>query len=542
MRSRRGSLGWLLPGLLAACGPDGAAPHLVDPGPQVAVVAQPLQLTLQAADPDGDALEYEFASVTITDFEDNAEVLVVPDGSGLFTWTPVAADLGEHSILFSVTDGQHHAQRTVAVEVRGAVGEGSAPVFRKPLGEGLVHDLLDDPCIPPVEIEIHDPDDTEIDLRLLPPFVDGVELTPVSGGLEGRLTWCPDAAQREAAGRIDLVMSADDGDNPPTLRHFTVLLARGEDCPSQPPQLFHTPVDMETLADPVIEVDANDDLGLISAPIVYWSTEPVEPEQMEPRFMELAQGDLQAGRFAVRLPNPTVALGAGASASLYYRISVGDEDSCFVHSPEDGVHEIQVVNPGGDGASVCQPCSWDGQCGGEQDLCLQFGVEDRACGRACTDSSQCGVGFACSPRPLTSVEGTSGRQCIPESGQCPELACEDDDHEPDDTLHQALGQPPLPEGLITGRRLCPLDEDWYGLELTQSSRVLALASATAGPVLDLGLVDAAGRLRASAVDTDDGASIESTCVSPGSYALRVSTAVGVAVDYQLSYVVDVAGC
>ncbi|MEM7154076.1 MAG: Ig-like domain-containing protein [Myxococcota bacterium] len=527
---------------MSACGADGSPPHLVDPGPQVAVVAEPLQLTLQAADADGDPLEYTFGSATIENLEDNAELLVVPDGSGLFTWTPVAADLGAHSILFSVSDGEHETGRTVAIEVRGAVGEGSAPVFRKPLGEGLVHDLLDAPCIPPVDIEIHDPDDTEIDLRLLPPFVDGVELTVTDGGRAGRLSWCPDASQREAAGRIDLVMSADDGDNPPTLRHFTVLLARGEDCPSQRPQLTHMPVDMETLADPVIEVDASDDLGLLAAPIVYWSTEAVELEDMEPRFMELAQGDLQGGRFVARLPNPTIALGAGASAPLYYRISVGDEDSCFVHSPAEGVHEIQIVNPGGDGASACQPCSWDGQCGGAEDLCLQFGVEDRACGRACDDSSDCGVGFSCSPEPLTSVEGASGRQCIPASGQCPDLACEDDDHEPDDTLRQALGQPALPEGLLPGRRLCPLDEDWYRIELSQSARVLALGSASAGPVLDLGLVDDAGRLRASAVDTEAGASIDSTCVSAGSYALRVSTGVGVAVDYQLSYVLDVDGC
>jgi len=297
---------------------------------------------------------------------------------------------------------------------------------------------------------------------------------------------------------------------------------------------------VEELADPEIFVSAGDDVGLLAAPIVFWSTEPVEIEEMEPRFMELVAGDLEQGSFRVRLPNPAVPLGVGASASLYYRISVGDEDSCFVQSPAEGVHEIVVSNPGGEGAALCQPCSWDDQCGTALDLCLQFGVGSAACGRACEGSGDCEAGFLCPTEPLTSVQRQEGRQCIPEAGICEVEDCEDDGSEPNDTLEQALAQPAFAEGLLADRRLCPHDEDWYRVELGASAGIIALVSGPAASDLDLALIDDRGLLRAIADGPQADEQLASPCLEPGTYALRVYGSSNGIADYDLSYVLS--GC
>jgi hypothetical protein len=529
-------------GALLGCSGPGSSPRLADPGPQVAVVGQELVVLVMAFDADGDALDYAFTSATLPTLADGAQILVAPDGRALFAWTPLAGDLGEHVIELSVTDGTYEVRQSMPVDVRGAVGEGSQPVFVEPRGEGLVHDFADGPCVPAISIMVSDPDDAQLVLSQEAPLIAGAELMLTPDGLEGQWNWCPDAAQRAEAGIYELLLAADDGDNPPTIKRFSVWLQRaGDDCPSEPPFVEHVPMAVETLADPELVVRAGDDIALPSAPLVLWSHEDVPPEQMEAAFMTRVTGDGLDGTYAVRLPNPAVPLGVEATASLYYRIAVGDDDACFTHSPAEGVHELRVTNPGGAGAGACQPCSYDAQCGDEDDLCLQFGVDQRACGQACSGPEGCPAGLQCSANALVSVEGASGRQCIPEVGACDVTPCEDDDSEPNDGLAQALAGPALPEGMLEGRRLCPLDEDWYRVEISQSARVLAIVSGTPDPDLAISLIDASGMVKSSVATPGSDEELESVCVNPGSYALRVFTPYEGAGDYQLSYVLD-TGC
>jgi hypothetical protein len=215
---------------LVGCGDDGHPPQIADPGPQVAVVGQGLVVLVQASDPDGDALDYSFTSPTPS-LEDAAALVVSPDGRAIFSWTPLAEDLGRHAVELQVTDGTFETALPFTVEVRGA-GEGSEPTFTEPLAEGLVHDLADGPCVPTVAIAVSDPDDTEIELRQEEPLLAGAELTGAPGGLQGLWDWCPTEAQQAAAGVHELVLAADDGANPPTLLHFSIFLKRdGESCP-----------------------------------------------------------------------------------------------------------------------------------------------------------------------------------------------------------------------------------------------------------------------------------------------------------------------
>jgi hypothetical protein len=216
--------------LAAGCGDPGGAPRIADPGPQVAVVGQELVVLVQAADPDGDALDYAFASLTLPRLDDAAEIAVSPDGRALFTWTPVAGDLGAHVIELVVTDGTYEVSLSMPVEVRGA-GEGSEPVFVEPVGEGFVYDLADGPCVPSVSITVDDPDDAAIELRQLEPILASAELTVAPDGRQGLWDWCPSAAQQAAAGAHELVLAADDGEST-TLKRLSIWLERdGVACP-----------------------------------------------------------------------------------------------------------------------------------------------------------------------------------------------------------------------------------------------------------------------------------------------------------------------
>jgi hypothetical protein len=531
--------------VLPGCTDPGSPPRLAEPGPQVAVVGQELVVLVVASDSDGDALDYAVSSPTLAGLADAAAVLVTPDGRALFIWSPLASDLGDHMIELAVTDGSHEARVPMPVQVRGAAGEGSQPVFVEPRGEVLVHDLAADPCVPTLSIAVTDPDDADILLRQQAPIIAGSELMAAPGGLQGQWNWCPDASQRAEGGIHELVVAADDGDNPPTRKRFSVWLQRaGADCPSQPPLLEHVPMDVETLADPELVASASDDLELPSAPIVFWSTEDVPLEQMETVFMVRVAGDGKNGTYAVTLPNPAVPLGPGATASLHYRIAVGDADGCFTRSPADEPYELRVTNPGGAGAGPCEPCSYDAQCGDEDDLCLQLGVDQRACGQACSGPQDCSAGLVCSPDELVSVEGASGRQCIPEVGACHVSTCEDDDDsEPNDDLAQVLAGPAIPEGLLTDRRLCPLDEDWYRVQLGQRTRIRALLSGTTPePDLALSLIDGDGVVQTTAATPGSVEELDSACLPPGSYVLRVSTPQDGTGDYQLSYVLDANDC
>lgn len=528
----------------SACGGDGEAPRFVDPGPQVAVVAEPFLLAVIASDPDGDELDYGFSSPTLPSLREHAGITIAPNGQALFSWEPRADDLGEHLIDFIASDGDLEGRITVPFEVRAALGDGTAPVFRKPLGEGIFHDLSQSPDVPDIEIEVYDPDDAAVELSLQAPFIDDGTLEVFDDGLAGRFRWRPNEEQRAAAGTYELVLQADDGDNPPTLKRFTIVLYRGEFCPAQFPSITHSPVDVETLADPELLANVSDDVGLLAEPVLLWSTEPTEdPLQMERGFMDLVAGNLDNGTFRARPPNPAVPLGPGASATLYYRIAAVDEDGCLTNSPPEGLHQMTVTNPGGDGGGVCQPCSWDDQCGGADDLCVQLGVGTTACGRACSGPGQCDAGYACSDQPAVSVQGASGRQCLPTTGICDVDQCEDDGSEPNDTLQQALSQAPFEQGSLEGRVLCPLDDDWYRIELPTSAKVRALLSnALPVPDLDLMLTSAGGQIVGSSAGPDSAEAIDSECLPAGTYALRVYSIHDDPATYDLSYVLATSGC
>lgn len=530
----------ILGSFLAACGPSGSAPTLQPVSDQVVAVNQELVLVLAATDADGDQLEYSF-STELAGVDERATVQRLPVGAGEFRWTPLAADVGRWAFTFTVSDGAHEDSVTANIDVRAAIGAESAPSFLHPQGMGTTLDLEKSSCLD-LALEIVDSDSTDVELGQLEPLVDGATVDQTDG-LRGSWKWCPSEAQIEADDRYNAVLSADDGQNPPTVHPYLIVLRRPvkSDCPGEAPVIEHEAVDVTTAAGVSISARVTDDQGLKREPLLYYSaTAPSNPpdlSQMGQLTMTLASGDMADGTWRATVPNPVAGQATGASARIYYLLAATDDDdplgSCdhLTQVPAEGTFFANVTNPGGEGGGpLCEPCAHDAQCGGVSDLCVAIGgSEDGSCLTACAGPADCPADYTCSPSPLTSVNGTSARQCVPASANCTSPAaeaCEDDVLEDNDNQVQASFAPLFEVGERDDLVSCPAevgagdDEDWYDIELTADTRVTFELEGGPQSDLDLGLYRADGRL----IDASQSlASTESVtaCLSPGFYTARV---------------------
>jgi len=535
----------------------GNPPALLDVGDQVAVVGQQLVLQLVASDPDGDSLTFEIAAAGVPDLETTAAITKTPAGQGIFTFTPLASQIGVHLFDFSVNDGDHRFTLTITIEVRGALGTGTMPVFRKPLGAGTVLDLDQGDCME-LEVEIADPDSTSITLEQEPPLIEGASLAVDANGLGGSFSWCPSRQQVENDDRYYLTLSADDGDNPAVVKEFVIVLRRrsGEGCPGKAPLIQHTPMDFTTKLDLEIVANIEDDQGLGSTPYIVYATEdpgdPIDFSMTTLANMDLVSGDMRDGSWRGLVPNFLANEPDGTAAPLFYLISATDDDDaegdCDHRSddPAAGTHRVAVTVGGDDTAGLCEPCSFDVQCGDGDDLCLPaVSSEGGLCGRGCSGDGDCDEGYICSPQPVESVEGVTATQCIPNSGSCGGSGgnCDDDDHEPDSTLGDGLAQPAITAGGINGRVLCEDDDDWYALEVTAEAQVDAALEGSNPPDIDLTLTNETGVLIEGSYGLSSSESITSDCLDPGTYLLRVysinADPVGT---YSLDLTFDTAAC
>ncbi|HEY5925052.1 MAG TPA: lamin tail domain-containing protein [Kofleriaceae bacterium] len=211
--------------LLAACG-SGEPPDIVGLEDQVAVVGQQFVLELDGVDPDGDNLVYSVEADIALD--GNATVTQTPSGMGLFRWTPIASDVGLHGFDFTASDGSNDTTVTIEIEVRPA--SGGVPVFRQPLGAGRVVNLATDPCVM-LDILVEDQDTPQVTIAEEEPLIDGAMFNQIDG-VSAEWRWCPSTAQVAASDRYTLVLSADDGDNPKTLKSYVIVIAGSGGAPA----------------------------------------------------------------------------------------------------------------------------------------------------------------------------------------------------------------------------------------------------------------------------------------------------------------------
>ena len=200
---------------LAACG-GGGAPEIHGLSDQVATVGTELIVHVDGSDPDGDQLTYAVHSDV--SLQGNANLSQDPSGQGVFRWTPLADDLGAHAFDFTASDGSETTTVSISIEVRSAVGE--VPIFRQPLGAGRTANPAQ--CMT-IDILVEDLDTAQVTIEEVAPPILGGQLQIVSG-TSATWMWCPTPAQVAAQDRYTLVLSADDGENPQTIKNYVIVL------------------------------------------------------------------------------------------------------------------------------------------------------------------------------------------------------------------------------------------------------------------------------------------------------------------------------
>jgi hypothetical protein len=204
--------------IVAACG-GGSPPQIHDLSDQVATVGTELVVEIDGSDADGDKLTYGVhADISL---QGTAMLTQTPTGMGVFRWTPLAEDLGVHAFDFTVSDGSNTTTDTISIDVRSA--SGAVPIFRQPLGTGTVVDLSQSSCVT-VDILVEDDDSPSVTIAQEAPVIDGAQLAIIDG-TSATWMWCPTPSQIAAQDRYTLVLSADDGDNPKTIKDYVLALS-----------------------------------------------------------------------------------------------------------------------------------------------------------------------------------------------------------------------------------------------------------------------------------------------------------------------------
>jgi len=515
----------------------------------VAAVGTELVITLRATDPDGDDLSYGF-SADLDDIEGRASIAERPDGTAVFRFTPLGADVGEWPFDFTASDGTHTDTVTATIDIRTAL-EGTAPLFREPLGSGTTLDLGSADCLD-LDIVVEDQDDAAVTIGQAEPLIEDAVLQQDTG-LTARWQWCPNKDQLEDD-RFPLTLFADDGEHDPVLKNYLIVLRPGDgaECPGKGPSIVHEPSDLATVLDLEITAEVSDDLGLKGPPLLYYSLEeprePIDFGALQLVEMELQSGDMQLGIWTATVPNPVAGEPEGTTVDLYYLLSAVDDDDAegdcdhLTDLPDMGAFAIEVRNPGGSGgAEVCEACSADVQCGGADDLCVVVGDRGAThCVESC--GGGCDEGFTCTS--VTSVDGTTAEVCVPPAcSDEPPPECTDDDAEQNDTRAQASMQSPLtPDASVDDLVFCQGDEDWFRLTVTEDGTLGGLIAGGSGSAdLDLGLYDVGGG-EVDVASSNGSDEVLEVCVSPGTYYFRVFSGSTGNRDYDLLYTFDAENC
>jgi hypothetical protein len=520
---------------------------------QVAQVGTELMIALAGRDPDGDALSYKFHAQDLTDLDGHAEITQSPGGGGVFRWTPTAADVGEHAIDFLVSDAAHTVTATIRVDVRSAIGTATAPVFRQPQGSGTTLDLTQQSCVD-VDIVIDDADSSTVKIAQTDPVIDGATLT-VRDGHTAIWRWCP-RREQQTEPRYTLTLAADDGDNPRTVKNYLVVLrgSSGTTCPGAAPAITHAAHDVSSIVDLAITATISDDKGIKDAPLFYYAmTMPATPPDlahMTQLTMRTTGGDRTNGTYAATVPNPVAQMPAGTKQALYYVFVASDNDdtagTCN-HTTTSQVYSMTVTSTGAANLPICAACTSDAQCG-SGDECVRMGASGASfCLQAC--GAGCPSGYTCSVNPVTSVDGASALQCVPQTGTCemPTAACVDDSWEVNDSQSDASHNPALATGhhdLVS----CPsttnatrANDDWFKLVVPSDQRIdLQLAGGPATD-LDLHLYRSNGTAITASTGLDASEAI-SACLPAATYYLKVNGFGSARNPYALTYASHAESC
>lgn len=466
--------------------------------------------------------QWSFSAPSIPDIQRYA-AMYQSGGTATFRWSPLASQTGMHQFTFTVTSGSATDSETITVEV---IQAGGAPKFTQP-GTGGTYDLSRSSCVD-VDIVVIDEDSTRVDIYERDPRIEGAQLTQPDN-FRAQWHWCPTAQQVDATLRYTLHLEANDGQSPPVFADYEIVLLTETkpDCPGESPQISVTAEPRyETVRDYAVRATVTDDQGLKETPLLYYSTTqpaaPPDPTRMSTVTFARESGDT----YVAYVPN--LNLTVGQEQIVYYMVSATDNDdadgpSCD-HTTMSTVGQFVAVEPmNPDLAGYCEPCTSDRQCDGG--LCVAAspsfcGVD---CGSGCTEGT-------C--QTVSSVGGSSDRQCVPESMSCGGGGpCTADAFEP--ASNSMAAAPPYTIGDMLEGSICSGDEDFYSLSLTAETNYAFTATGwdSSAADIDIALVGSDGDLIAWSAGTTDVESFEYCPTEGGTYYLWIMAATPAAGSY-----------
>lgn len=498
----------LVLGACTAASPAGTdAIELLPISDQTVLVDETLAIPLSVNNPDGTSLTYSYDAPTVAGIDRVATIGGSPSG-GEFRWTPLSSQVGRHELTFTIEFAGGEATQAVVVEVSTA-GD-AAPVFV--MAAGGAFDLERDPCVIfPVEVRDDDTEVVRINLEGAVPDGASVDvLEPKSA----QVIWCPTPDQTDASLRWTLTLSAADGDHPPVVQDYLVVLQTPakEGCAGDPPTISVRQPDagarVSSAGGYPIVVDVTDDGQLRESPLLYWTTDAVDfpdnPDLTTFQQIEFTEAD---GQWRARVPS--FGLADSEERVVRYVILAYDNDdsegTACDHRAQSALRDFVAVAGDDSGAlGACEPCSLNDEC--SSGLCANSGG-GLACSVPC--SSCPGECYA-----ATTGSGGSVEICGGCGGATTPSACSDDAAEDNDDLASASVF-----ASTTAATICANDDDFWRINAQGDQELTVTVSfSNAEGDLDLRLRDEAGAILGSSASVEDVEAV-TTCVAGGDFVL-----------------------
>ncbi len=343
--------------LVMGCG-AGIGPEVDPIAPVQGAVGSELRIVLHARSPSGSSVKFDYR--VPEDLDDLKRRMLKPTltsyaaGFAVFSWIPLASDVGEHFLRFvAASQGE---ETVVEVGVTVAPGTGALPIFREPIGDGTTLELQQSACAD-ISVEVQDSDHPQVALSFAPADFPNAQLMGV-GDSRATFHFCPSSEQTANRLIYPFTFSADNGERKPVLKNYTIVVrpSSQSSCQSQAPTLTtkaHTNITTTNNLHFTAQID--DDIGVTSARMWWTKNPPINPAAPDLSTFSLIdmarkKGTPLSGDYEAILASPVAALPSGSAMKIYYLLEAADADpplGCDHRSlmPPSGTFSFTVTKP-----------------------------------------------------------------------------------------------------------------------------------------------------------------------------------------------------